>query len=396
MFLVSSIPATPPCGASTTASHHIKCALKQERARKNHVKRPTNSPILWEDSTQARLTALPPEHAYTHSGAHWIKNVNEHIDLTGRRADFATNFNSVCDALAYAVNPDTGTLRITWNALAKLASTSITTVQRILRILKEHQLLTVIASGRSAAMAPKFQEKKNLAPVYGLILPASPSKAHVENDGSFYDENGYLFVSDCPSPLRDEKVSYKQALAEGTFDIFCKQRYAAYAKKHRGKLEKKRQTLLPFYPRKKDKQRALIHLSRTLQHHCFDLRALSAQAILKTAQPFWEAGWSVRDILYALEYRPDGAAYNTRGATGMRSVKKWLDLRLSQWTNDSHIFPSRTAQENAQRVQPPAQHSENPVRHMNKTYGPSPEVKRQIKVALLGEKKARHLFPELF
>ena len=133
---MSSIPATPPHGASTSAPHHIKCTQKQEHTRKNHVKRPATKPIQWENSTTARLAALPVDHIYTCSPAQWLQAVQERIDITSRRADFRATFDKICDALSYALNPKTGTLRITWKALAQLATTSISSVQRILRLLK--------------------------------------------------------------------------------------------------------------------------------------------------------------------------------------------------------------------------------------------------------------------
>lgn len=396
MFLVSSIPATPPHDASTSTQHHTKCPLRQERARTNHIKRPAKQPIQWEKTTAARLAALPANHTYTCSPTQWLQAIRDYIDISHRRADFRATFDKVCEALSYAFNPDTGTLRITWNALAQLATTSMSSVQRCLRLLKEHQLLTVIASGRSATMAPRGQEKKNLAPVYGLTVPTPPS-ATPDTDESFYDENGYLFVTDCPSPLRDEKISYYRAIRDGIFDQFCKQSYALYAHSHQGTLEKKRQGLHDSYPTLKAKQQAITHLVRVLQHHCFDLRSLSATAITGIVQPFFEADWTVRDILYALEHRADNSAYNTRGAAGMRSVKKWLTLRMDAWGREESILESRTAVENRKYQERRSSLGDLlGQKPSKKVTGPSIEVKRRIKVALLGEVQARHQFPELF
>jgi len=393
---VSSLPTTPPHSASTSAQHHIKCAQKQERARKNHVKRPADKPIHWEKTTAARLKSLPADHVYACSADQWNRALKSRINISHRRVDFRTTFENICEAIAYAFNPETGILRITWSALAKLASTSISGVQRVLRMLKEHQLITVIASGRSANMTPKGHEKKNLAPVYGLTVPAPPLTETSENHDSFYDENGYLFVTDCPSPLRDKKISYQDALKEGVFDQFCKQRYALYAHTHRDALEKKRQGLEPIYPTIKAKKQALIHLARALQHHCLDLRSLSAKAITEAAQPFFDAGWTVRDVLYALEYRPDNSAYNTKGAAGMRSVKKWLILRMKAWTQNGLVMDSRTALEEREFRARTSVSEPSETTVEKKVSAPSPEVKRRIKVALLGEDRARIQYPELF
>ena len=226
-------------------------------------------------------------------------------------------------------------------------------------------------------------------------MPTPPSTELPSEEDSYYDENGNLFITETPSPLRDRKISYTEAITTGIFDTFCKQRYALYAHRHKDSLEKKRQTLKDEYPSQRQRNQALTHLARTLQHHCYDLRSISAQAILEITTPFFEAGWSVRDVLYAAEYSPQNIAYNTRGAAGMRSVKKWLQLRMSQWINQGEVLPSRTAieeQEYRLRQAQRAQQTQAP----KKVTGPSIELKRRIKVALLGESKARHQFPELF
>ncbi|QOW64764.1 helix-turn-helix domain-containing protein [Rothia terrae] len=343
----------------------------------------------------AKATAIPAGYTCTALADHWLQTVEQNVDLSCRRADFTQNFLNICKTLARSLDRSTGIVRITWETLSKLTGTSRATIARVLRTLKAHHLLGVIASGRSAKKTPRGQQQQNLAPVYALLTPTPPTPDKGGEDDYFYDENGNLFITDTPSPLRDEKISYNKAKATGAFSIFFKQQYALYAATHRKNLELKRQHLQGVYPTKKAHQQALTHLARVLQHHCYDLRAMSARAIIEATQPFFEAGWSVRDVLYALEYSPTNHPYNTKGATGMRSVKKWLHLRLNAWLSQGEILPSRTAVEEQQHREQKAQHV-IASQSRKKVCGPSVEVKRQIKVALLGEKKARYLFPELF
>ncbi len=367
----------------------------QQIARENYVKRPRNATPTWEESPLAKIAATPAGYHITTEGTHWLSMVSSNYDLSAYRADFSQNFLTICRILSEFINYESGIIRLTWKFLAEKTGLSRRTIARILRILKANKLLTVIASGRSAEKTPKGHEKKNLAPVYALLAPTPPSSPSTSDEDSYYDENGHLFITGTPSPLRDRKISYKQAITEGIFDKFCKQSYARYASTHKNSLEKKRQTLKTEYSSQRQRNQALAHLARTIQHHCFDLRGISASAILEVTTPFFEIGWSVRDVLYALEYSPTNQPYNTRGAAGMRSVKKWLELRMSQWMSQDEIMPSRTAaaeQEYRQRQVQRAQQSDAP----KKVTGPSIEVKRRIKVALLGEKKARHQFPELF
>lgn len=384
---------TPQSSISLSSKSDIDLRA-QKIARENYVKRPRTATSAWEESPLAKLSATPAGHHITTEGTHWLSMVRNNYDLSTYRADFSQNFLAICRTLSEVIDYETGIVRLTWKFLAEKTGLSRRTIARVLHILKANKLLAVIASGRSAEKTPKGREKKNLAPVYALLTPTPPSSSAPDDD-SYYDENGNLFITGTPSPLRDRKISYKQAITEGIFDIFCKQSYARYAHSHKDSLEKKRQSLKTEYPSQRQRNHALTHLARTLQHHCYDLRSISAQAILEITTPFFENGWSVRDVLYALDYSPTNQPYNTRGATGMRSVKKWLELRMTQWMNHDEIMPSRTAteeQEYRQRQVQRAQQSDAP----KKVTGPSIEVKRRIKVALLGEKKARHQFPELF
>ena len=68
---------------------------------------------------------------------------------------------------------------------------------------------------------------------------------------------------------------------------------------------------------------------------------------------------------------------------------------MSQWMNQGEVLPSRTAVEEQQYREQKVQRVQESSAS-KKVCGPSLDVKRRIKVALLGEKKARHQFPELF
>lgn len=402
MFLVSSVSAKQHNGTiihqnQTPSYSHvvILSSERRERARAHYVKRPRTALPHWEETALAKAIAIPAGYTCTALAGHWFQTVEQNVDLSCRRADFTQNFLNICKALARSLDRSTGIVRITWETLSKLTGTSRATIARVLRTLKAHHLLGVIASGRSAKKTPRGQQQQNLAPVYALLTPTPPTPDKGGEDDYFYDENGNLFITDTPSLLRDEKISYNKAKATGAFSIFFKQQYALYAATHRKNLELKRQHLQGVYPTKKAHQQALTHLARVLQHHCYDLRAMSARAIIEATQPFFEAGWSARDILHALERRPDGQLWKTKGATGMRSVKSWLKIRLTAWMNDEVILDSITVVEERAHQQKQAQRAVATPRV--KRGSPVPrEVKRKLKIIAHGERKARRLFPELF
>lgn len=368
---------------------------RQQRARAHYVKRPQGALPHWEETALAKATAIPEGFSCTVLEDYWLQTVEQVVDLTCRRADLTKNFRNICKAIARFLDRNTGIVRITWETLSQLTGTSRATIARVLRTLKSHHLLGVVASGRSAEKTPRGQQQQNLAPVYALLTPAPPASDQSADDDYFYDENGNLFITDTPSPLRDEKISYHKAKTTGAFSIFFKQQYALYVAAHRKNLELKRQYLETSYTTQKAHQQALTHLARVLQHHCYDLRAISARAIIEATQPFFEAGWSARDILHALEHRPDGQLWKTKGATGMRSVKSWLKIRLTAWMNNEVILDSITVVEERAHQQKQAQRAVATPRV--KRGSPMPhEVKRKLKIIAHGEKKARYLFPELF
>lgn len=373
----------------------ILSSERRERARAHYVKRPRTALPHWEETALAKATAIPAGYTCTALADHWLQTVKQNVDLTCRRADFTKNFRSICKAITRFLDRNAGIVRITWETLSQLTGTSRATIARVLRTLKSHHLLGVVASGRSAEKTPRGQQQQNLAPVYTLLTPTPPASDQSADDDYFYDENGNLFITDTPSPLRDEKISYNKAKTTGAFSTFFKQQYALYARIHRKDLEFKRQYLQGVYPTKKAHQQALTHLARVLQHHCYDLRAMSARGIIEATQPFFEAGWSARDILYALEHRPDGQLWKTKGATGMRSVKSWLKIRLTAWMNNEVILDSITVVEERAHQQKQAQRAASTP--PAKRGSPMPrEVKRKLKIMAHGERKARHLFPELF
>ncbi|OSI42221.1 hypothetical protein BST66_00180 [Bradyrhizobium canariense] len=68
---------------------------------------------------------------------------------------------------------------------------------------------------------------------------------------------------------------------------------------------------------------------------------------------------------------------------------------MTQWMQQGQILPSRTAVEEQDYRQRQTERTQA-KEVSKKVTTPSVDVKRRIKVALLGEKKARHQFPELF
>src|SRR5664280_2534631 len=76
---------------------------------------------------------------------------------------------------------------------------------------------------------------------------------------------------------------------------------------------------------------------------CCSARRLSAVQVAALVRVFLAAGWSVSDLVYALDHAPDGAAH--WHTAPVHSPAGWLAARLGWWTDAAGaVRPSHTAQ----------------------------------------------------
>ncbi|MFC7582529.1 hypothetical protein ACFQYP_00970 [Nonomuraea antimicrobica] len=65
-------------------------------------------------------------------------------------------------------------------------------------------------------------------------------------------------------------------------------------------------------------------------------------------KPFLGAGWTVADVLHALDVRPDGSAwtYTWQSVNELRHIPGWVRHRLGAWLDeDGQVLPSRSQRE---------------------------------------------------
>src|SRR5664279_451802 len=83
--------------------------------------------------------------------------------------------------------------------------------------------------------------------------------------------------------------------------------------------------------------------ARALQQRVWAARRLSTVQVAALARVFLAAGWSVSDLVYALDHAPDGAAH--WHTAPVHSPAGWLRARLGWWTDAAGaVRPSHTAQ----------------------------------------------------
>ena len=54
-----------------------------------------------------------------------------------------------------------------------------------------------------------------------------------------------------------------------------------------------------------------------LQHHALVLRRISTAYVVAVAEPCFDAGWSIADVLHALDWNPQGIRYPHDAVTGI-------------------------------------------------------------------------------
>jgi len=83
--------------------------------------------------------------------------------------------------------------------------------------------------------------------------------------------------------------------------------------------------------------------ARALQQRVWAARRLSTVQVAALVRVFLAAGWSVSDLVYALDHAPDGAAH--WHTAPVHSPAGWLASRLGWWTDaQGAVRPSHTAQ----------------------------------------------------
>jgi hypothetical protein len=106
-------------------------------------------------------------------------------------------------------------------------------------------------------------------------------------------------------------------------------------------------------PTRRDRQQVLRRAGLELQHHALVLRRITTAYVVAVAGPHFEAGWTVADVLHALDWTPQGVRYTHDSVTGIENPGAWFAARLRTWTHQDgtpmRSPDQRAAAEAAQR-----------------------------------------------
>ncbi|MCM3662517.1 hypothetical protein M3148_16185 [Georgenia satyanarayanai] len=294
--------------------------------------------------------ALPEGHTLPRRVSDWVDQALVHPGTATMTARSWSTYRAFVLAIANAIDPKSKTTTFSWTSLAAAvlevdpsAASSRASVDRYLRRLREWKLLGIVATGRTAAYAPKADGGTNERAVYVLSV-RRPLQA----------------VDSFETPPLEEvhvapRTHARERLAQANAEPLRGPTTRAAQARH-PQLPAQRQ--LPAWsrsvtPSSKDD---MLRAADTLRHLSFPLRRLSARHVRSILRPFFLAGWSVADVHHAIDHRPDGSSYPHDGANGVGNMGAWLSYRLAAW-QDPHGTVRRSP---TQRIE--AERRENAAR----------------------------------
>jgi len=331
----------------------------------------------------------------------WLRSVRASPALGALRADRARTVLDVAGVLALAARADS-TAAPTWPELVERSGYSRATVARVLAWLRAQQLLVTLENGSTEQFRPRTRPRRdrpapvevegNRAAVYLLTEPL-PDVDQVASVGPGPDQRvdqSEHYASSQVSTLAHRletpphhpsgavgdqpRTGAREAAAPpGRPGAKPAQRPAGRPSQHhagpavtgyrRGGLDGSRGT--------RGQQRAEdLALAQALRTRSLDLRPVSPEAVRSVVRPFLAAGWSVEDLVWAIDHDVDGRARTFTagpiaastsqpvdvlaerrqrrvqvddGAPAARSVASpaaWLAWRLAAWVGPTGLLPA--------------------------------------------------------
>ena len=299
----------------------------------------------------------------------WLETVREVAEAHGLRDAQVATVVRIARGLCDWVDGASRTTRVVNDRVAELVGCCVRTVQRWLRRLEQWGLLGLVAGGRSARWAPLVRsqdadgqvvlERRNEAAVRSLVVPEelveaaqapaalSPSvRGPVDNEEPAEPHCGLRCH---PYPLLgnlDPRTRARSGLGgEGLVPLRGAEAFLGAAARPggRGRGDRRRAWWSPR--RTRSTEEAVLGVARELQERLRVLRGCSDRYVMRVIKPFEEAGWSVGDLVVAIDRRPDGSAWPHSGARGVREPARWLIHRLSAWLDEAGAPRSSWRQE---------------------------------------------------
>jgi len=312
---------------------------------------------------------MPKRARRTVGQVEWMPRVLEDSDAVFRRADWRRSVALVVRELTfharwYALEADAKsdgmemTTRPTWARLVERTDLSRRTVARVLAWLRRRGWIAVVETGTTERiragllfpLADPHAGEGNRAAVYLLTVPVGEPPlssleeatrpapaAHAEPTSEQVNGLG-IQVAPLPgsppaSAMKSTYAGAREASAGGhgsgdnqtdrTKDSSNRAEFGVHSQVPTGRWT----------------QRERLRAAETARAADPVLRRLSARAVRSLLTPWWDAGWTIADVIHALNHRPDGPwTIEYAAVSDLRNVAGWVRWRFDHW-RDAHGTP---------------------------------------------------------
>jgi len=350
--------SVPKNGSASTVQHAARRVagsasnrgapwLRQRRGR------PTRAHEGAQWRVAQALVAIDAERATTPQA--WVAAVLDHPEFVSARRDVRASVAAIAQLLAGASEQRSLLVRrLTWEAMAERLGCTTRTVARLLQRLHTARLLGRVAPGRSAQYAPADEsgERQAESAVYVLAMPSSEAASAVDS----VDES---VTPPHPSVSSNNPSRASASGAHEAAAVAAIQAARESGRRLAGPTDRRLIEALPtahrvpFWDARRVPQTRVEMLAAAaeLRRRSFVLRRSSLRALRSVTRDFWAAGWTVGDVLCALDRQPDGSSWPHSGAYGVRSVRAWCCYRLRRWRDaDGSPLPSPSIRRQRQRA----------------------------------------------
>ena len=300
-----------------------------------------------ETTAAVVLAAVPEGMVRAAHGRQTMAALFAHEQFALRNRNGRTTIAAVLRALIARADYDSMTTRPGWEDLIEATGTSRTTIARVLRLLASWGLIGRVASGRQAryaAVGPDGQ-RINEAAVYVLCAPSPLALVH--KVGTPPALGG--------SHLKEEKLTHTRAREKSSNTDVAPPRLiptGAASGAPTAKVPWRPELLWPAH-RTTNRRIQRLAASSEIRYRSFPLRCMTAKDVASSCRDFFLAGWTVADILHALDWRPDGTLWPHDGAPDTKEawrMRGWLRHRLDAWRTEAGDPLRSRAQREAVRV----------------------------------------------
>jgi hypothetical protein len=291
----------------------------KRRAGRKGKHRPRRVRKANERSNRAVWSVIPAGHKPARHIIRWLRSIQELAEFQLARKDLKANIWRFANAVAQCpgFDPASMTIMPIWQRLQERFGFPSKSISNYFRRLRDWGVLAVVATGRTAEFTPKSSGRtENEAAIYVLLEKAEEEgveKSSVPVPNRAVNNPPHARAGEDSKPQIDAATPHTSL------------KRAAQRREVNHQLLNRKE---PFWDpnattnarTKRGRREAERLASLELQFRSFPLQRISTPHVAAICRPFLRAGWTIKDILHAIDWRPNtDARYHHDGATAWRT-----------------------------------------------------------------------------